>query len=568
MPSVLPNARSQSVVLRQWQQAALDAFRASTADSFMTVACPGAGKTSFALVAARSWFAGERRPFVVVVPTQHLKRQWAEAALRFGFHLDPAWSASDGPPATDMHGVVVTYAQASSSSRQLATYAANGMVILDEIHHAASDRSWGDGVEAAFTGAAMRLLLSGTPFRTDDSPIPFVSYSWGDYGDAVPDYEYGYGEALIDGGVVRPVYFPRFDGHMEWINAEGEQIDATFEDDIKTSEWGARLRTALSPDGEWIRVVLGRAHDKLSEIRTSHPNAGGLVIATDHEHARSIAELLKSRHGVTARIALSDDPRASDIIDQFGRSDDEWIIAVRMISEGVDIPRLRVAVFATTTTTAMFFRQAVGRIARWTHGVKDQKAHMYLPDDLRLRSHAVSIAEQRRHSIELRRERAGNDDFDVVRSQDDDGEQMSLFAALSSTAIDTAPAGPGDGLDPDEKLVALPDDLEGFPVELPPPPPLPGRAAVEIDDPWSNDPHGQPSGGESQSRAKIKTELRDKNADRVREIVARTGLGYPQVNSRLNAESGVHRITEATIGALTKRLSVADRWIDSLRPGR
>lgn len=580
-------ARTQSVTLRQWQQLALGAFmqaweaagghsdpaeaqlgddpRPSSDFSFLTVACPGAGKTSFSLVAARQWFGGKRRPFVIVVPTSHLKRQWSEAALRFGFHIEPNWSTSDGPPPADMHGIVVTYAQAASSDRALAAYCAGGIVILDEVHHAASERSWGTGVEQAFSRAACRLLLSGTPFRTDDSPIPFVRYSWGDYGDAVPDYEYGYGEALLDGGVVRPVYFPRFDGHMEWLNAEGELVEATFDEDLASSEWGARLRTALSARGEWIRTVLSLAHKQLEQARVDHPNAGGLIIATDHEHARSIAELLSVRHGVDAKIALSDDPRASDVIAEFAASADPWIVAVRMISEGVDIPRLRVAVFATTTTTAMFFRQAVGRIARWTPGIRNQKAWMYLPDDVRLRSHAVMIAEQRRHSIELRKERVDDREVDVIAQEQGDDEQMSLFEALSSRAIDAVGA---DGLDPDERMVVLPDDLEGFPVDLAPPPPLPGQehtAAWDDDDPWGAGDVATSGDAEPASRAAIKQSLRDQNADRVREIVARADLSYAEVNARLNRESGIDRITEATIAGLTRRLSVADKWITSIR---
>ena len=557
-----PAAKQQSVVLRAWQQQALRAFVKNEADSFLTVACPGAGKTSFALVAARQWCAGQRKPLVVVVPTQHLKVQWAEAALRFGFHFDPNWTASEGPPASDMHGVVVTYAQAASSARPLAAYCKDGLVILDEIHHAASERSWGNAVEDAFSGAACRLLLSGTPFRTDDSPIPFVKYSWGDYGDAEADFEYGYGEALVDGGVVRPVYFPRFDGHMEWMNADGDRVEASFGDELVSSEWSARLRTALSPGGNWLRTVIDHAHSKLRDIRDTHPQAGGLVIATDHEHARAIVDLLKMRHGIDARLALSDDPKASQVIADFAKSSDEWVVAVRMISEGVDIPRLRVAVFATTTTTAMFFRQAVGRIARWTAGVPNQKAYMYLPDDLRLRNHAAMIAEKRRHSIEIRRTRAEDEGFDEIAQERGDDEQMSLFEALSSTATDAVV--PEDGLDHGEKMVSLAEDLEGFPVDLPPPPPLPGREPVLTED----DPWGAPAIDDDEpvmSRAELKNDLRDKNADRVREIVARTGMGYPEVNMRLNRDSGVDRITEATISKLTKRLQAADRWIDSLR---
>lgn len=551
-------------MLRAWQQQALRAFvertqSRDTAESFMTVACPGAGKTSFALVAARTWLGGERRPIVVVVPTQHLKVQWAKSAERFGLHLDPNWSASGGAPAADMHGVVVTYAQTSTSTRELAAYSRDGLVVLDEIHHAASERSWGNGVHDAFSGAGCRLLLSGTPFRTDDAPIPFVRYEWGNYGDAQPDYEYGYGEALSDGGVVRPVYFPRFDGHMEWVNAEGEVIEAGFDDDLVSREWGARLRTALSANGGWIRTVLDRAHAKLTEIRSTHHNAGGLVIATDHEHARAIVELLQRRHGVTARLALSDDPNASKVIDDFGSSSDEWIVAVRMVSEGVDIPRLRVAVFATTTTTAMFFRQAVGRIARWTAGLSDQNAYMYLPDDVRLRSHASQIATQRRHSIEVRKERLG-DDAEFDRAPQEADEQMSLFEALSSSATDSEPS--RDGLDPDEHFVSFGADLEGYPIDLPPPPPLPGREVWNPDDPFSTQAAPDSSGG---TRAEIKQDLRDRNAARVREIVARTDMDHRQVNMRLNRDSGIERVTEATIAGLTRRLAAADKWIASLR---
>lgn len=521
----------------------------------MAVACPGAGKTTFALAACRQRLRGENLPIVVVVPTQHLKKQWAEAALRFGFHLDPDWSASDGRLPADMHGVVVTYSQAASSATVLLQLAREGFVILDEIHHAASERSWGDGVRTAFRDAGCRLLLSGTPFRTDDSPIPFVSYSFGDYGDAMPDFDYGYGRALEDGGVVRPVFFPRFDGYMEWINAEGEEVSGTFTDDMLSSEWSARLRTALSPDGQWLPKVLDHAHARLQEIRGSHANAGGLVIATDQQHARAIQAMLQNRYGVQARLALSDDPKASEVISRFATSDDEWVVAVRMISEGVDIPRLRVAVFATTTTTAMFFRQAVGRIARWTAGMRSQRAYMYLPDDPRLRVHAVGIAQQRRHSIEMRRTREVEPDaLDDLNKPVTSEEQMSLFSALSSTVLTEAP--PVDGIDPREDLTATGEDLVGHPVDLPPPPPLPGRVGAEAAVPQGLDA--------LRTRKQEKERLRNLNADRVLHLVRMTGMAHSQVNKELNERARLRRITEATVPQLEKRLAEAERWIDKL----
>ena len=304
----------------------------------MAVACPGAGKTTFALAAIRQELGGTARPVAVTVPTAHLKRQWAEAAHRFGLHLDPNWDGKSAL-AADMHGVVVTYAQAASAANQIASQIGGGVVVLDEVHHAANDKTWGDGVERAFSGASVRLLLSGTPFRSDDSPIPFVRYTHGDWGEAVIDFEYGYGDALGDGGVVRPVYFPRFDGHMEWTDGTGALREATFADELNKDQWSARLRTALDVDGEWITAVLARAHRRLESIRENHPDAGGLVIATDQEHARGIATRLESLTGSKVTVALSEDPKSSDHIESFAQSQDRWVVAVRMISEGVDILR-------------------------------------------------------------------------------------------------------------------------------------------------------------------------------------------------------------------------------------
>ncbi len=541
----------RSVTLRRWQHEALRAFCDHPGSDFLAVACPGAGKTTFALTAARQWLAGRRRPLVVVVPTRHLKFQWAQAAARFGFHLEPEWDPATGAVPADMHGIVVTYAQTVSAARALRRVADDGLVVLDEIHHAGTERSWGEGVRQAFAGAAARLLLSGTPFRSDEAPIPFVRYTLGDHGDAVADYEYDYGRALLDGGVVRPVFFPRFDGHMEWIGADGRHHEAGFDDDIDRDQRSARLRTALSLDGEWLPAVLARADERLSRLRRDDPRAAGLVVASDQEHARGVARLLQRRTGRAPAVAVSDEPGASRVIAEFGRGDEPWIVAVRMVSEGVDIPRLRVAVYATTILTPLFFRQVVGRVARWTPGPPSQKAYVFVPDDPRVRYLAASVAEQRRHCISRRRERAGDtallDDLDrPVRVE----AQPSLFEALSSVAV----AAPDDGLDPDEDLRVTVDELTGLPVDLPPPPPLPGR-----------DVDARAVVADLRLRHARKRDLRRWNADRVAEISRATGLGHREVNAELNRRSGVGSVASADEAALRRRLVAADAWLESLR---
>ena len=177
---------------------------------------------------------------------------------------------------------------------------------------------------------------------------------------------------------------------------------------------GQRLRTALSLEGEWLPAVLRAANERLVEVRKEQPDAAGLVIATDREHARGIAALLRIRFGTSARLVTSDDPDASAEIARFATSSEPWLVAVRMVSEGVDIPRLRVGVYATTTATELFFRQAVGRLVRWTRGLPRQRAWLFIPDDPRLRSYAAGIAQQRRHSLR-RDERERDEELEPSR---------------------------------------------------------------------------------------------------------------------------------------------------------
>lgn len=541
---------TRSVRLRPWQKAALEKFLASESADFLAVATPGAGKTTFALTAARHELAlHPRRRLVVVAPTAHLKLQWAQAAARFALHLDPRWSAADGRLPADMHGIVTTYQQVASSADVLRGYATDAFVIFDELHHAGDDRAWGESVLRAFMPAPRRLSLSGTPFRSDTRAIPFVRYV---LDEASADFEYGYGEALADRRVVRPVYFPRTNGHMEWSAPDGTLHAASFDDALDQARSSQRLRTALSLEGEWLPSVLRAAVAQLEGLRRDQPDAGGLVIAIDQDHARGIAALLRDRFGQQATVVTSDDPAASELIARFATGTDPWLVSVRMVSEGVDIPRLRVGVYATTTTTELFFRQAVGRFVRWTPGVRDQKAYLYIPDDPKLRTRAFQIADQRRHS--LRRREQERFERDPASLDSGEEEQLSLFAALSAVATDHqthVPFASADNVDDDFDSTA--DDDPSLVLDLAPPPPLTGERR-------SLDDLGVTFGGESsRTRREEKRRLRERNAEMVATIARRTGQTHAQVNTELNRLSGVSRITEATVAQLRTRLEVAER---------
>jgi len=554
---------------RAWQKEALAKLDARVHSSFLAVATPGAGKTSFALAAVRrALVAREMRRLVVVVPTQHLKLQWALAAEKFDIHLDPEWSAGDGALPSDVHGVAVTYQQVAANPGALRRLVAHAFVVLDEIHHAADARSWGDGIRHAFEKAPLRLCLSGTPFRSDQSAIPFVRYV-GE--EAQADYEYGYGEALVDRQVVRPVYFPRINGRMEWTSPDGSTHSASFDDAIGRTLGSQRLRTALDLEGEWLPAVLSKAHHQVLHLRQSDPEAAGMVIAMDQDHAKGIAKILKDRLGVRATVATSDDPMASKKIAEFRENDSSWMVAVRMVSEGVDIPRLRVGVYATNTVTDLFFRQAVGRLVRLSGRARHQRAYMFIPDDPRLRTFASGIAEQRRHSL---RKPDAKDDLEFARDPEEEREanaedQLSLFSAIAAVPLDEEgrpleasgvyedPAAPEDegeeipGLatnDPSEDSLAEPFALvaDELTADLPTPEP------ASID-------------GESISPRTRKRQLRELNSARVRSLVHRTRQSHANVNAELNRKVGIQRVTEATVPQLEKRLEVADHWLGRIR---
>lgn len=551
-----------TVTLRPWQRAAFDRFCASDDPDFLAVATPGAGKTTFALTCARAALAAERRRLVVVAPTSHLKIQWSLAAHRMGLQLDPDWGPGQGI-ARDVHGIVTTYQQVAmpASAEALRGLAADGVVILDEVHHAGDERAWGDGITRAFELAARRLSLSGTPFRSDSARIPFVRYDVGAEGDlAHADYTYGYADALRDGGVVRPVYFPRFDGQMEWSTPAGDVLRASFDDELAREQVSARLRTALSLDGDWLPTVLGQAHDRLRHIRGEQRDAGGLVIAIDQEHAHGIARLLRNRFDTTADVVVSDDPQASRKIAEFAQNDRPWLVAVRMVSEGVDIPRLRVGVYATTTSTELFFRQAVGRFVRWQAGRTSQKAYVFVPDDPRLRHHAFQIAEARRHVLRPPGERDDEAGAELDRQVTDHelAEQLSLFSVVSATATGISfHAVTEDGLqtfDPDhfdsEPDPHLPDFGQdpNLSVELPDVPTEAGLVS------WS-----------SLSVAEQKDDLRTRNADLAKRLVDITGWGHARVQGELNRLAGVSKVATATVDQLERRLRYGESWLRRLK---
>ena len=389
-----------SAKLRAWQEEALQNYLDAAPTDFLAVATPGAGKTTFALrLAAELLHERTVKKLIVVAPTEHLKVQWADAAAKAGIQLDPGLSARKGR-SKQFDGVAVTYAGVAAAMLSYEAMVAREptLVILDEVHHAGDALSWGDAAREAFRLAKRRLALTGTPFRSDANPIPFVTYDELPGGGRISraDYTYGYADALRD-HVVRPVVFMNYGGPMRWRTKSGDTIGVNLGEastkDITAQAW----RTALDPKGEWVSAVLAAADRRLTEVRRHLPDAGALVIASNQTHARAYAKVLTALTGEPPTLVLSDDPGSSKRIENFAQGDSRWMVAVRMVSEGVDVPRLAVGVYATATSTPLFFAQAVGRFVRARR--RGEVATVFLPTVPIVLAHASALERQRDHVL-------------------------------------------------------------------------------------------------------------------------------------------------------------------------
>lgn len=467
--------------LRAWQEEAIESYFTTEPRDFLAAATPGAGKTTFALRLAAELLA--RRTvdrITVVAPTEHLKKQWADAAHRAGIRLDPTFTNAAGRYGRHYHGVVVTYAQVAvrAALHRDITESSKTLVILDEVHHGGDALSWGDAIREAFESATRRLSLTGTPFRSDTAPIPFVSYLPDKQGirTSLTDYNYGYGRALAD-GVVRPVMFMVYAGHMRWKTKAGDEMEARLGEgntkDITSQAW----RTALDPKGEWIPQVLQAADRRLSEVRHGIPDAGGLVIATDQTAARAYAAILKDITGESPTVVLSDEKESSDRIDEFSAGDSRWMVAVRMVSEGVDVPRLAVGVYATSASTPLFFAQAIGRFVRARR--RGETASVFLPNVPSLMALATQLELERDHALDRKSDGEGEgdmwnpEDAMVAEANRESKASESLlgefaYEAMSSTATFDRVVYDGDefgqyaepGTDEELDFIGLPGLLE------------------------------------------------------------------------------------------------------------
>ena len=533
---------------RNWAKAAYAKYLRCKDDSFLVDACPGAGKTKFAvMLAVNELHRGAVDRVDVVGPSVHICRQWAEEMANWGVHLD----SENDRESDDCVGRVFTYQKLGMSPNSLRTSGKlRRLVILDEIHHAGDNCTWGDALRSVYHNASRRLLLSGTPFRSDGNPIPFVSYSSGDHGVSVSHYSYGYGEALRD-GYCAPLYFPHHDGDFQWERG-GEIYSYDLSSRLTRQMGSDRLRTAFSPEGQFVKELLHEAHQHLMQLRQDHPDAAGIVFGRDVANVRALAEVLQQVSGTKPITVTNDDKDAAGRINRFRSGRTPWLVSVKMVSEGVDIPRLRVGVYLSPVQTEMFFRQAAGRLVRLVQGLEEQAGYLYIPSLPRLVEYAASMTSERHHAIgKTLGDGAlpGELELERVQTEPDDEEIAYRFlAAVPERAgvVETSPADKGGQhfFDFASDMVDETED-ELLPV----------------------------GGGETSEVTKLLAEQKKKQRRRggtlsslVNELYRSHKVPYAKIHAHLNSLQKVNGQSHCTLDQLEEREALLRRWLKDGNP--
>jgi len=396
------------IKLRPWQSEALEKalhwLLVERHDRhFLINAAPGAGKTIAACAIAKALIdRGEIDRVVVIAPRAEVVSQWADDFRKVtGRFMIKVTGRNDDVQALGMDLCATWSAvQGLLDALQAVCRSARVLVICDEHHHAAVEAAWGDGTDSAFADAAFALVLTGTPIRTDGGQSVWLAY---DDAGSIDHPESGtftltYGEA-VDLGYCRPVTFHRHEGKFTVDLEGGREIQvsghapAQLTQDLKRIPGLQRVlnfyRLACTPqyraDGHmpllegYQATMIDWAGAKLTELRHRMPEAGGLVIAPNIAMADYMCRLIQLIEGERPMLVHSEVPDAESKIKAFRNTDKRWIVSVAMISEGVDIKRLRVLVYLPSALTELAFRQAVGRVVRTSGLTDDTRAYVVMP---------------------------------------------------------------------------------------------------------------------------------------------------------------------------------------------
>jgi superfamily II DNA or RNA helicase len=359
---------------RKWQRQCIEIAleRYAKTPHFFCQATPGAGKTRMAAELARQLLVQDKIDLVLCfAPSCQVVDGFRSTfSTVMGRRLDGLMGAI---------GAASTY-QAMEHQDEIFWKLFDDyrvFAVFDEIHHCSGydpllSNAWGQKILLKMQDrAAFTLALSGTPWRSDDRGIALARYS-NPEGRLICDYRYGLKEAIAD-GVCRSPRIVLLDNQMLTLKEEfaNDSIVKLFPSIAKLLRESQVSYEDLICHEDALNQLLDLGRKKLDELRMLKPNAAGLVVATNIEHAHQVALALKGK-GESFQVVTTRTPDAQQVINGFKSSDCRWIVAVGMISEGTDIPRLQVCCYLSRIRTELHYRQVLGRVLRRMGEVDDQ----------------------------------------------------------------------------------------------------------------------------------------------------------------------------------------------------
>lgn len=218
--------------------------------------------------------------------------------------------------------------------------------------------------------------------------------------------------------VVRAVTTRDIDANIALYDKRKDQRYERMLSEITKKDLSAAKKQVLDPDGEFMRTMIEIVHDGLQQTRTKFPDAGCLFVcrpgggddftresAIDSEdrNVHKIANQIEAITGEKPTVVTHHDGDAAGKIARFRRGADPYLVAINMVSEGCDIPRLRAVAFCRYTTSQMLFRQIVGRALR-LHTMEDgTAAQIYIPAFPRLVEFAQTLYSEAQEGVRDRR---------------------------------------------------------------------------------------------------------------------------------------------------------------------
>jgi superfamily II DNA or RNA helicase len=427
----------------EWQEEAKEKFFNHAEKSFLAYVTPGGGKTVFAGFCAQRLLEDGSCDFtLIVVPNTVIKGDSDAGFLgefsKIGIEITTVLQDGKDWP-RQFKGAVITYQQLPNILSTIETWVRRGLrifTVADEIHHASDQNVWGAAIERLADCSAKVLAMTGTPFRGDGRKISFVRYNEDDK-KAIPDFRYVYKQAVAD-NVCRAVEFITDDGLAEWV-WDGEDPSKVRVSEAEESEQGNVARTIFNGDSEWLRRALEKVDACLSEYRTFDPDAAALIVCMPsgenegyaEKYLRKVARQVARVTGEKPVVVSHDDQDSNAEIERFRKSTDRYICAVRKISEGVDIKRIRVVLIATNIKSDLLFVQVIGRAVRVDDPSNPGTATVFIPKFQHMVEWARTISEDVEAAYVMRKQRESS-----PASEGDRDDTVNLFTALRSTHED------------------------------------------------------------------------------------------------------------------------------------